>query len=73
MPETTLIKIDELSRRLSIPKGTIYNWVYQRRIPFGDSTRKKSSNRCSITRYSGAPPRSRNSGLDRGLSGATRL
>ena len=33
MPET-LIKIDELSRRLSIPKGTIYNWVSQHRIPF---------------------------------------
>jgi excisionase family DNA binding protein len=32
--ETTLIDINELSRRLSIPKGTLYNWVYLRRIPF---------------------------------------
>ena len=31
---TTLIDINELSRRLSIAKGTLYNWVYQRRIPF---------------------------------------
>ncbi len=29
-----LIDIDELSRRLSIPKGTLYNWVYLKRIPF---------------------------------------
>ena len=29
-----LITIDELSRRLSIAKGTLYNWVYFRRIPF---------------------------------------
>lgn len=29
-----LIDINELSKRLSIPKGTIYNWVYLRRIPF---------------------------------------
>lgn len=31
---TTLINIDELSKRLSIPKGTLYNWVYLHRIPF---------------------------------------
>jgi excisionase family DNA binding protein len=31
---TCLVDIDELSRRLSIPKGTLYNWVYLRRIPF---------------------------------------
>ena len=29
-----LIGIDELSQRLSIAKGTLYNWVYLRRIPF---------------------------------------
>jgi len=29
-----LIDINELSSRLSIPKGTLYNWVYLRRIPF---------------------------------------
>ncbi len=29
-----LIDIDELSRRISIPKGTLYNLVYLRRIPF---------------------------------------
>ena len=29
-----LIDINELSQRLSIKKGTIYNWVYFRRIPF---------------------------------------
>jgi excisionase family DNA binding protein len=33
VPET-LIDINELSRRLNIPKGTLYNWCYQRRIPF---------------------------------------
>ncbi|MFL6351400.1 MAG: helix-turn-helix domain-containing protein [Bryobacteraceae bacterium] len=26
--------IDELSSRLKIAKGTLYNWVYLRRIPF---------------------------------------
>jgi excisionase family DNA binding protein len=34
MQETNLIDINELARRLSIPKGTLYNWVYLRRIPF---------------------------------------
>ena len=34
MTEHNLIDIDELSRRLSVPKGTLYNWVYLRRIPF---------------------------------------
>ncbi len=29
-----LIDIDELSTRLKIAKGTLYNWVYLRRIPF---------------------------------------
>ena len=29
-----LIDINELSRRISTPKGTIYNLVYLRRIPF---------------------------------------
>ena len=29
-----LIDIEELSNRLSISKGTLYNWVYLRRIPF---------------------------------------
>jgi excisionase family DNA binding protein len=32
--QTTLIDINELARRLSIAKGTLYNWVYLRRIPF---------------------------------------
>lgn len=31
---TSLIDINELSRRLRIAKGTLYNWVYLRRIPF---------------------------------------
>jgi len=34
MEEKRLIDINELSHRLSIPKGTLYNWVYLRRIPF---------------------------------------
>jgi len=36
MNETTptLIDIDALSMKLNIPKGTLYNWVYLRRIPF---------------------------------------
>lgn len=29
-----MIDITELSRVLRIPKGTLYNWVYLRRIPF---------------------------------------
>jgi excisionase family DNA binding protein len=29
-----LMDIDELSLRLKIAKGTLYNWVYLRRIPF---------------------------------------
>ena len=33
-PSRTLIDINELSRRLSIAKGTLYNWVYLRRIPY---------------------------------------
>ena len=34
MKETTLIDVDELARRLSVPKGTLYNWVYLKKIPF---------------------------------------
>ena len=30
----TLVDISELSRRLSVAKGTLYNWVYLRRIPY---------------------------------------
>ena len=33
-PRASLIDINELSRRLSIAKGTLYNWVNLRRIPF---------------------------------------
>jgi excisionase family DNA binding protein len=29
-----LIGIDELAVRLNIKKGTLYNWVYLRRIPY---------------------------------------
>ncbi len=29
-----VIDINALSRLLSIPRGTLYNWVYLRRIPF---------------------------------------
>jgi excisionase family DNA binding protein len=29
-----LVDINALSRLLSIPRGTLYNWVYLRRIPF---------------------------------------
>jgi excisionase family DNA binding protein len=32
--DTQLIDINELSSRLNIAKGTLYNWVYLRRIPF---------------------------------------
>lgn len=34
MPQESLIDINELSRVLSVPKGTLYNWVYLKRIPF---------------------------------------
>ena len=35
IPDTPmLVDINQLSRRISIPKGTIYNLVYLRRIPF---------------------------------------
>jgi excisionase family DNA binding protein len=29
-----LVDVDELSARLSIAKGTLYNWVYLKRIPY---------------------------------------
>ena len=34
MDKPRLVDINELSQRLSVPKGTLYNWVYLRRIPF---------------------------------------
>jgi hypothetical protein len=34
IPKRTLIDIDELSTQLKIAKGTLYNWVYLRRILF---------------------------------------
>jgi excisionase family DNA binding protein len=33
-PTRVLIDIDELAIRLSIAKGTLYNWVYLKRIPY---------------------------------------
>ena len=33
-PTRILIDIDELATRLSISKGTLYNWVYLKRIPY---------------------------------------
>jgi excisionase family DNA binding protein len=33
-PKPLLIDINELSTRLSIPKGTLYNLVYLKRIPY---------------------------------------
>jgi len=30
----TLVTIDELTSILRIRKGTIYNWVYRRKIPY---------------------------------------
>ncbi len=32
--DSHLIDINELSSRLRIAKGTLYNWVYLRRIPY---------------------------------------
>jgi excisionase family DNA binding protein len=32
--DNCLIDINELSRRLSIAKGTLYNWVSQGKLPF---------------------------------------
>jgi excisionase family DNA binding protein len=29
-----LIDIKELARRLSLARGTLYNWVHERRIPY---------------------------------------
>ena len=34
MNEQILVDINELSRRIGVPKGTLYQWVYLRRIPF---------------------------------------
>lgn len=34
MDNQQLIDIKELSKRISVPKGTLYNWCYRRRIPF---------------------------------------
>jgi excisionase family DNA binding protein len=33
-PPRKLIKIEELSSLWSIPKATLYNWVYQGRLPY---------------------------------------
>ena len=33
-PVRVLVDIDELASRLSIAKGTLYNWVYLKRIPY---------------------------------------
>jgi len=33
-PTRILVDIDELAARLSIAKGTLYNWVYLKRIPY---------------------------------------
>ncbi len=32
--KSRLIAIDELSEWLGVATGTLYNWVYQQRIPF---------------------------------------
>jgi excisionase family DNA binding protein len=33
-PARVLVDVDELASRLSIAKGTLYNWVYLKRIPY---------------------------------------
>ena len=33
-PARVLVDIDELAARLSIAKGTPYNWAYLKRIPY---------------------------------------
>jgi excisionase family DNA binding protein len=33
-PPNNLVDINELSRLISVPKGTLYNLVYLRKIPF---------------------------------------
>ena len=47
----TLIGIDELAALLRIHKGTIYNWVYRRKIPYVKVGRLVRFDLAEITKY----------------------
>ncbi len=47
----TLIGIDELASLLRIHKGTIYNWVYRRKIPYVKVGRLVRFDLAEITKY----------------------
>ncbi len=47
----TLISIDELASMLRIHKGTIYNWVYRRKIPYVKVGRLVRFDLNEITKY----------------------
>ena len=50
MEDQKLIDINELSRLISTPKGTIYNLVYLRRIPFVKRGRSLRFNAAEVIR-----------------------
>lgn len=47
----TLIGIDELASLLRIQKGTIYNWIYRRKIPYVKVGRLVRFDLNEITKY----------------------
>lgn len=50
-PVSTLLTIDELAAELRVSKGTLYNWVYQRKIPYVKVGRLVRFERSAIDKY----------------------
>ena len=46
-----LIGIEELSQLLQVSKGTLYNWIYRRKIPFIKVGRLVRFDRAEIAKY----------------------
>lgn len=46
-----LIGIEELAHLLQVSKGTLYNWIYRRKIPFIKVGRLVRFDRAEIAKY----------------------
>lgn len=50
-PISTLLTIDELAAELRVSRGTLYNWIYQKKIPYVKVGRLVRFERSAIEKY----------------------
>ena len=49
--EKRLFNIDELVTYIAVPKGTIYNWISQRKLPFVKMGRRVKFDKQDIDKF----------------------